>query len=209
MTFPEETKMIKNIVFDIGQVLVDFRWRAYMEEDLKFPPEVVEQIAEKIVLTRMWDDLDLGIRDEAEVIEEMKSTLPALRKETDIFFDGIVNLTATRPYSTPWIKELKEKGYKVYLLSNYPKSYFEIHERTHFDFTKYVDGKVISGFEKLAKPDPAIYRLLFERYGLIPEECVFLDDRAENISAAAKLGMNTILFISYENAKAALDALLA
>jgi putative hydrolase of the HAD superfamily len=80
--------MIKNVVFDIGMVLADFRWRKYLSDDLKFPPEVCREIGEKIVQTTMWDDLDLGVRDADEVIEEMKSKLPQYRKETDKFFNG-------------------------------------------------------------------------------------------------------------------------
>ena len=103
--------MIKNVVFDIGMVLADFRWRKYLSDDLKFPPEVCREIGEKIVQTTMWDDLDLGVRDADEVIEEMKSKLPQYRKETDIFFNGIENIARAYPYSTPWIQDLKSRGF--------------------------------------------------------------------------------------------------
>jgi putative hydrolase of the HAD superfamily len=73
---------------------------------------------------------------------------------------------------------------------------------------KYTDGKIVSGFEKLAKPDPRIYELLFERYSLDPTECVFLDDRQVNIDAAMKLGMKTILFTDHDSARKKLDEML-
>ena len=200
--------MIKNVVFDIGMVLADFRWRKYLRDDLKFPPEVCREIGEKIVQTTMWDDLDLGVRDADEVIEEMKSKLPQYRKETDLFFNGIENIARAYPYSTPWIQDLKSRGYMVYLLSNYPRDYFKLHEKKSFDFVKYTDGKIVSGFEKLAKPDPRIYKLLFERYSLDPTECVFIDDRQINIDAAMKLGMKTILFTDHDSVRKKLDEML-
>ena len=73
---------------------------------------------------------------------------------------------------------------------------------------KYTDGKIVSGFEKLAKPDPRIYKLLFERYSLDPTECVFIDDRQINIDAAMKLGMKTILFTDHDSVRKKLDEML-
>lgn len=67
-----------------------------------------------------------------------------------------------------------------------------LHERTRFDFTDLIDGKVVSGFEKLVKPQPEIYELLLSRYKLKPQECVFLDDRIANVEAARKMGIESI-----------------
>ena len=67
---------------------------------------------------------------------------------------------------------------------------------------------MVSGDEKVAKPDPKIYRILLERYGLIPGECVFLDDNADNVKAAEALGINAIRFDNIENVKQNLAKLL-
>ncbi len=200
--------MIRNIVFDIGMVLADFRWKEYMLRDLGFAPEVMETFAKRLVLDPVWDEFDLGVRPTEEIITEMKERLPEYPKERELFFLHIEDIAASYPYSEPWIRELKERGYAVYLLSNYPRDVFRIHEKKHFGFAALVDGKVVSGFERLSKPDPAIYRVLLDRYALKAEECVFLDDRQVNIDTALSLGMQGIVFTSYEDARVRLEELL-
>ena len=199
--------MIRNIVFDIGMVLADFRWKEYMLRDLGFAPEVMETFAERLVLDPIWDEFDLGVRPTEEIIAEMKERLPEYPKERELFFSRIEDIAASYPYSEAWIRELKERGFAVYLLSNYPRDVFRIHEKKHFGFAALVDGKVVSGFERVSKPDPAIYRILLERYGLRAEECVFLDDRKVNIDTALTLGMQGIVFTSYEDARGRLEEL--
>jgi putative hydrolase of the HAD superfamily len=200
--------MIRNIVFDIGMVLADFRWKEYMLRDLGFAPEVMETFVKRLVLDPVWDEFDLGVRPTEEIITEMKERLPEYPKERELFFLHIEDIAASYPYSEPWIRELKERGYAVYLLSNYPRDVFRIHEKKHFGFAALVDGKVVSGFERLSKPDPAIYRVLLDRYALKAEECVFLDDRQVNIDTALSLGMQGIVFTSYEDARVRLEELL-
>ena len=200
--------MIKNIVFDIGMVLADFRYEAYMREDLNFPERVVQIFAERLVRNEIWDEFDLGVRETDDLIAEMKSRVSEYPREAELFFDKIEDIIRTYPYSKPWVQELKSRGYKVYLLSNYPRSTYVIHEKKHFDFVPYIDGKVVSGFERISKPDPAIYKLLFKRYVLDPAECVFIDDRQVNIDAAIAEGMKAVLFTSYEDARERLEKII-
>ena len=200
--------MIRNIVFDIGNVLAAFRWDDYIRYNLGYPEEVVKTFGERFIIHPLWDEFDLGVRKTDDIIADMKATVPEYTEEVNAFFEHIVDIVETYPYSRRWIKELKQRGYRIYLLSNYPRRTFRIHERERFDFVDLIDGKVVSGFERLAKPDPEIYRLLFERYQIIAEECVFLDDRQVNIDAAVRLGMQGILFTGYENAKPKLEKIL-
>lgn len=199
--------MIKNIIFDVGMVLVDFRWRGLMQ-DLGFSEETIEKLGKELVMSPMWNELDLGIKPEEEVIENMRRKLPGYEKETKLFFDHLEDIVESYPYAKGWIAALKERGYQVYLLSNYPKSLFTLHTKTKFTFLEPLDGKVVSGFVKMAKPDEKIYQLLLETYGLKPKECVFIDDRAENIAAAKAVGMEGIVFIDYETAKQELESYL-
>lgn len=199
--------MIKNVIFDIGMVLINFRYREYME-DLGFSKEQQEIFCRKIIENSLWGDLDLGMRTEEDVIRDMKSRVAEYPDEADAFFDRINDIVETFPYALPWITELKQEGYRVYLLSNYPKSLFALHAREKFTFTDAVDGRIVSGYVRLVKPDPEIYRLLCMTYDLKPEECVFLDDRADNVKTAAALGFHTIRFQNYEQAKAELEKLL-
>ena len=89
------------------------------------------------------------------------------------------------------IKPLKEKGYRVYLLSNYPKTLWKQHVCTR-DFYPLLDGETVSWKEHFGKPDEKFFGILLERYGLKAEECLFLDDRADNTQAAEALGFHTI-----------------
>lgn len=199
--------MIKNVIFDIGMVLINFRYREYMEE-LGFSKELQEIFCEKIIENILWGELDLGVRETEDIIREMKSRVLEYPAEADAFFDRINDIVETFPYALPWIRGLKQKGYRVYLLSNYPKELFALHAKEKFTFADAVDGRIVSGYVKMVKPDPEIYKLLCMTYNLKPEECVFLDDREDNLESAGALGFHTVRFQNYEQAKTELEALL-
>jgi 2-haloacid dehalogenase len=112
-----------------------------------------------------------------------------------------------RAYHLPWsemiagempgtvaiLRALHAAGTPLYALTNWSQETFPIAEQ-RFDFLTLFRGIVVSGSEKLVKPDPAIYRLLFKRYGLDPTRCVCIDDNATNAAAATLLGMRAIHF---------------
>jgi putative hydrolase of the HAD superfamily len=199
--------MIRNIIFDVGQVLVDFRWRGYLQ-DLGFAPEIVERIGTELILAPIWSDLDLGVRPEEDVYEEMCQKLPEYRAQIRQFLDRPVDIVRPFPETRNWLSGLKARGYGIYLLSNYPKSMFELHAKESFNFMDLIDGKIVSAFEQLMKPQPEIYELLLRRYGLNAQECVFLDDRPVNLEAAKKLGFYTIHVTDQARAMAELEGLL-
>lgn len=199
--------MIRNVVFDIGMVLVNFRYREYME-DLGFSKEITDIFSKNIVENMLWGDLDLGVRPAEEVIRDMKDSVSQYPVEADAFFEQINDIVESFPYALPWIRELKREGYQVYLLSNYPKDLFAMHAKGKFTFADAVDGRIVSGYVKMVKPDPEIYKLLCMTYDLKPEECVFLDDREDNIKSARALGFHTVRFQNYEQARAELEVLL-
>lgn len=199
--------MIRNVVFDIGMVLVNFRYREYME-DLGFSKEIQEIFCKNIVENMLWGDLDLGVRSAEEVIRDMKNNVLEYPTEADAFFEQINDIVETFSYALPWIQELKREGYQVYLLSNYPKDLFALHAKGKFTFADAVDGRIVSGYVKMVKPDPEIYKLLCMTYDLKPEECVFLDDREDNLKSAGALGFHTVRFQNYEQARAELEILL-
>lgn len=104
------------------------------------------------------------------------------------------NLQRKTPYeyAERWMKRLKEQGYKIYLLSNYGRTAFNM-SKPQFTFLKYVDGGVISYQVEITKPDDRIYMILCQKYGISPNEAVFIDDNKNNLEAADKLGFNTVL----------------
>ncbi len=200
--------MIKNIIFDIGEVLVDFAWREHMRETLGFSEDAIRTLGEKWIGGPMWQELDRGVFTEEEMIAAAKKEIPEFADEIQKFWDNPDGIVRCRENSARWLKSLKERGYSVYLLSNYPRSLFEVHIKD-FAFIPYTDGRVVSCYEKVMKPDIGIYKILLERFSLSAEECVFIDDREENIAGAKAAGMNGIVFGSAEQAMSELEALLS
>lgn len=205
--------MIKNIVFDIGNVLAAFRWRDYIKE-LGFTDEAEWQpggkawrLAAATTKNALWREVDRGVMPLDDIITAMIATDPEMEDAIRLFFADRRRLVMEYDYSAGWISELKSRGYKVYLLSNYSEDHYE-YISTHFKFFGLEDGRVISWQEKVLKPDARIYNILLDRYGLKAEECVFLDDTSENIDGAVAVGMQGIVFKDYAQGRAELEALL-
>ena len=199
--------MVKNIILDIGGVLADFRWKGLME-DLGFSESTIKDLAQGMMASPLWNELDREAIEPIKVVEEFKRLNPKYTAEIELFFQSVKDLIEQFDYTEAFVKELKDKGYKVYLLSNYPSFIFEIHQKEKFSFLPYVDGKVVSGYVKMIKPELDIYQLLLDTYELNAEECVFLDDKPENIEAAIEIGMKGIVFRSYEQAREELKKLI-
>lgn len=189
--------MIKNIVFDVGDVLVAFCYRKYME-GLGFDKETVDFLSENMVLTEFWHELDLGVRTEAEAVETFTKKYPQYKDEIIKFWDNVEFIVEEFDYAAPLVQSLKDKGYGVYILSNYPIETAEKHW-PKFKFLPLTDGHIISGYEKITKPDEGIYRLLESRFGIKLTECIFVDDRQVNIDAANDYGMTAILFTGLDD----------
>lgn len=200
--------MIKNVIFDVGNVLVNYRWRALMEE-LGLSKDLQQIFEEKVFRSPWWGELDHGVMEESEVLVLLRGEIHGYEKEFDLIWDNRDKLVTPYPYSVPWIWALKKKGLKVYLLSNYPKSLFALHtECGCFPFLNSVDGRVVSGYVKMIKPNPDIYQYLLDQYQLKPTECVFLDDLEKNIETARAMRMKGIVFQSYEQASEELNRLI-
>lgn len=201
--------MIKNVIFDIGNVLVDFRWRVLMEE-LGLPAETQAIFAKTVFGSRWWGELDHGIYEEAEILAHFREDNKEHLDEFDLVWDNRGKLVEPYAYAVAWIEQLKASGLKVYLLSNYPRDVFTLHtECGCFPFLDRVDGRVVSGFVKMVKPNADIYEYLLSEYGLAAGECVFVDDREENVETARALGMKGIVFQGYEQARSELDKLVS
>lgn len=190
--------MIRNIIFDIGNVLVAFRWREFFA-DFGYPEEILERLGKATALSPIWNEYDKGIWSEEEILQGFIRNDPELEPVIRRTLGSLKGLLVMYDYAIPWIKELKEKGFGVYYLSNfsYPA---ERDCKEVLDIVPYTDGGILSYREKLIKPDPAIYKLLMERYGLKAEECVFLDDMEKNVLGARSVGMHGIVFQNKEQA---------
>ena len=190
---------IDTIIFDIGKVLAGYGWEDYLKS-ITSEPEVYSILEEAIFKNPAWVEHDKGLLDEEEEIRDFAAAAPGYEKESRAAYENLGKCVWGLAYAEPWVRELKEKGYRVYALSNWPKHIYEQRGDT-LDFLELMDGYILSYREHLIKPDPRIFRLLLERYGIDPKRAVFLDDTRANIEAAARLGIRGILFTSQEQAR--------
>lgn len=195
----KDIHMIKTVIFDIGNVLAGFCWKEYYDS-FPYSEEVKERIANATVKSAVWAEYDKGNMTDEEIIEAFVKNDPGIEKEIRESLEDISGMLLRFDYAIPWIKALKENGYQVLVLSNF--SHKAVVDCAHaLDFLPYTDGGILSYKDHFIKPQPEIYALLMERYQLVPEECVFMDDLEENIKGAANAGINTILFKSEMQAK--------
>lgn len=199
--------MIKNIIFDIGMVLVDFAWKAEMEE-LGFDKQCIDVLDKNFVNSNLWDELDLGVLEESEVIDMARKAIPEYAKEIDLFWENCIDTIRPFDYCEEWVRSLRESGFNVYLLTNYPDSLFEKSVKKSFPFYRYINGEIVSSRIKCRKPDPFIYETLLKKYDLKPEESIFTDDRIINVEAASKLGIKAVLFTSYEKTGSEIEQII-
>ncbi len=190
--------MIQNIVFDIGNVLVDFAPKKFLQRK-GFDETTAERIIKASVKTPLWKELDRGVWTEEELIESFVRNDPEIEPQIRRAFADYKDIVFPRDYAIPWIKELKSKGYGVYYLSNCFRM-VEVQCEEAMAFLPYTDGGILSYRDKLVKPDEGIYLLFLERFGLKAQETVFLDDSYANIEAAGKLGIHGIWFKNKEQA---------
>ena len=186
--------MIKNVIFDIGAVLVDWNPRYYYRTIIDDEAIIEKFLAE--VCTFEWNHtLDLG-RPWEDAKAEVMAKFPQHETLIDAYWHNWLEMFSGPIHETVDIlMDIKRRGYPLYALSNWNDIKFPIALK-EFPFLGLFDGRIVSGEVKLAKPDPLIYQLLLNTYKLNPRECLFIDDRLENVEAARALGIESVQFIS-------------
>lgn len=197
--------MIDTIIFDIGKVLVEFRWETLFRE-LGFEGDAFESIANATVKNPIWEEFDRGTYTHDEMFALFVEQAPEYEPQIKILFDNFGGIVKLFDYAIPWIRELKASGYKVYVLSNWPESVYHASLDGALSFLPELDGAVMSFQEKLIKPDPQIFERLCRRYSIEPQNAVFLDDTLKNVESARAFGLHAIHFQSYEQAREQLAA---
>ena len=178
--------MIKNVVFDVCDVLLEF-------DSLNFVYEIFADkqraaaVRAAIIEFDLWNKFDVG--PESEAVEE------APKYELRC------------AYAIPWIKELKAQGFKVFIISNYCQLMLKARPDT-IDFLKELDGGFFSCNVHMIKPHADIFAKLCADYILKAEECVFIDDRPANVEAAKQCGFEGLVFKNYASAHAQLRRIL-
>ncbi len=191
--------MIDTIIFDIGNVLTDFCWKEYFDS-LGYTSNMVMRLANASVLSSDWKELDLGNLPYSEILDLFIENDPDIEKEIRAALTDLGPILSKKEYAIPWLKELKQKGYRLLYLSNFSEKVLA-ECAPAMDFLPFMDGGVFSFRVHVIKPDPAIYKQLLQTYSLEPSSCVFLDDLKENVNAAKKLGIHGIVFENLTQAK--------
>lgn len=185
--------MIKNVVFDFGQVLVHFD-PSYMVGKYVTDPQDAALLVDVIFDRLYWDPLDAGTISDEAVVEACKARLPArLWDVTErIYYNWIYNLPEIEGMDA-LLRDLKEiHCIRLFLLSNIC-TYFADHAH-EVPILRHLDGCVFSSCAGAVKPARAIYEHLCVTYGLIPAETIFVDDRTENIVGAQACGIDGYVF---------------
>ncbi len=184
------------IIFDFGGVLVDWNprylYREYFQDD-----EKMEWFLENIC-TDDWNiEQDRG-RSLEEATELLVGLYPEWEKEIRMYYGQWETMLKDAIHETVEILLELKKKYKMYGLTNWSAETFPI-ALDRFEFFHVFDGILVSGKEKLIKPDAQIFERMMSKFNLKPENCLFIDDNLKNVEASRKFGIQTIHFISPED----------
>ncbi|GHT13516.1 haloacid dehalogenase [Bacteroidia bacterium] len=195
---------IKNIIFDFGNVFIDWNPRYLFRKMI--PAQELENFMQTVWHDEWNDNLDSGI-SLADNMKNMQAKYPQHSQYIAAYHERWAeSLGEVNKDTVALLADLQAAGYATYGLSNWAAETFPL-ARNANPFFETLDGIVVSGYEKVCKPDPRIYNILLERYHLQAQESVFIDDRQENIDTAQRLGIATILFKNVEQVRAALTGM--
>lgn len=188
--------MIKNIIFDVGEVLIGYRWKE-MLMDYGLTMAEADKVGTLIFTNELWKSLDDATMTIDDVISAYQNQYPEYSDVLGWFISHGEYMHISKPDVWHMVSRLKEKGYKIYLLSNYSEDLFNKHTKDA-SFMNDIDGRVVSYEIHISKPDKRIYQYLLEKYSLNAQESIFYDDRLENTKAAKALGINSVNVTSDE-----------
>lgn len=195
---------VKAVVFDLGGVLIDWDPRYLYRKLLDDEAAVEEFLA--TVCTPEWNaEQDRG-RPFAEGVAELVERHPAHAAAITAFHERWPEmLGGAVGSSVEVLAELRAAGVPVYALTNWSAETFGI-ARERFEFLEWFDGLLVSGEERMIKPDPAIFRLLLDRFGLDPAATFYVDDSEPNVEAAGRLGFDAVRFTTPAQLRRDLEA---
>lgn len=186
---------INAIIFDLGGVLID--WNPSYVFDTMFDDEEKKKHFFENICTSDWNEKQDAGRSLKEATEKLIAQHPEWKEYIEAYYGRWEEMLGGPIYEAVEIfKQIKETGkYKLYALTNWSAELFPI-ALDRYDFLHWFDGRVVSGEEKMRKPFFEFYQLIIERFQLIPEETLFIDDNVRNIKAAKEIGLRTIPFQS-------------
>lgn len=185
--------MIRNIVFDVGNVLLSFKPREYLSNKF-FDAKTANHLHREIFCSREWVELDRGTMQSKEAFYQIKARNAMYDSHINEVMNSWMDILKPINGTIDIVKQLKRsKKYNLYILSNYHLEAFE-KASTDNEFFRLFDGMVVSSHIKKLKPEPDIYRHLLNKYSLDPSETLFIDDTPENLEGAKAFGIKTIRF---------------
>ena len=201
-------KKPKNIIFDVGDVLLDYRWQQ-MLMDYGLGEAEAYRVGRELFddPDGLWHEYDLAVKSQEEIIQEFEQKHPKDAEVIRWFISHGEYMHVARPAIWKLVHQLKEAGYHLYILSNYPELLFKKHTQ-YADFMDDMEGMVVSYMLHVGKPERIVYQTLCDRYGLNKEECLFFDDRAENVQGAIDFGMRAKRVLSAKGLAVDLEELL-
>jgi len=183
-------------IFDIGNVLLDYS-PIRMVERVNGKSEESKYLAEVLFSRYYWARLDLDEITIEDEMEDLKNVVPPnlYEKACYILSKWLEEITPIEGMKE-LLSFLKERGYKLYYLSNICSQYLEEADKHEHikGLMDHFDGGVISGPLHLVKPDERIYQHLFNEYNIVPSEALYIDDNEDNVIAGKKFGLNTYRF---------------
>lgn len=193
--------MIRNLIFDLGGVVLgrNFdRFAAMLGDTFSF--------ISGNDFPLYWSEFDRGIYSRQQVAAMLADDKHCTVAQADEAIEKLLLLLQEIPETKELLGELKRKGYKLYVLSNMSREFYE--HISQFEVFSLFDGCVVSCYEHLNKPDERLYRTILERYSLVPSETLFSDDKQINTAAAERLGIKTVTFTSVEEGIKQINAIL-
>ncbi len=188
--------MIKNLILDVGNVLMTYDWVKMLTE-YGLSEEDARVTGSRFFTSPLWAEMDRGVLLEKDVMNRFIESFPADEAVIRYFFAYAERMVVKRPKVWRMVRRLKKAGLEIYLLSNYSEGFF-YKQISVSPILPMVDGAVVSFQVNFVKPEKEIYEILLKRYRLIPEECVFFDDREENIGTAERMGIRAIRALTEE-----------
>lgn len=192
---------MKNIVFDLGGVV-------FHRDSKKVSREMIDFFA-FIFSAKMpvfWEEYDRGTLTYDEVLDELSRLKGCDRTVAESYLREALARQEAIPETAALIRDLKKAGYNLYVLSNMSREFIDFLRQT--EIYSQFDGEVVSCEERVIKPEPRIYEILLNRFGLNPVETLFIDDRRSNLEGAAAFGIATFHFRDPETSCAQLRELL-